>query len=98
MKTLNKTEKILIESMKEAVSFSKGQKTAAIVHDFSAQDVSKIRRRLKISQREFANAFGVTLATIRNWEQGRRIPEGPANVLLAVISKYPKVVFDALRG
>jgi putative transcriptional regulator len=98
MKKFNKTEKILIEGMKEAIAFSKGQKTGARVHNFTAQDISKIRRRLRISQSEFANAFGVTLATIRNWEQGRRIPEGPAKVLLAVISKYPKAVFDALRG
>jgi|HubBroStandDraft_1064217.scaffolds.fasta_scaffold131307_2 DNA-binding transcriptional regulator YiaG len=50
-------------------------------------DVAEVRRRLKLSQAEFAAAFGLSLDSVKNWEQGHRSPEGPAKVLLAVIAK-----------
>jgi putative transcriptional regulator len=56
------------------------------------------RRKCKMSQEDFAEAFGVSLATVRNWEQGRRQPEGPARVLLNVISREPKAVLRALHA
>ena len=48
-------------------------------------------------QAEFASKFGFSSASVRNWEQGRRRPEGPARVLLAVIDRHPDAVEDALR-
>jgi putative transcriptional regulator len=59
-------------------------------------DVCAIRRKLKLSQTQFALKFGFAPATLRNWEQGRTKPEGPARVLLAVIAKHPEVVEDVL--
>jgi putative transcriptional regulator len=60
-------------------------------------DVTVLRRRLKLSQAEFANRFGFSVATVRNWEQGRVMADGPARVLLTVIAKEPQAVIWALR-
>jgi putative transcriptional regulator len=60
-------------------------------------DVRGVRRRLGLSQSEFANKFGFQTATLRNWEQGRTRPDGPARVLMAVIAQHPDAVEDALR-
>jgi putative transcriptional regulator len=60
-------------------------------------NVAALRRRLKLSQSEFANRFGFSVATVRNWEQGRVMADGPARVLLAVIANEPQAVMRALR-
>lgn len=60
-------------------------------------DVAALRRRLKLSQAEFASRFGFSVATVRNWEQGRVLADGPARVLLAVIANEPQVVIRALH-
>jgi len=60
-------------------------------------DVRAVRRRLGLSQSSFAAKFGFQTATLRNWEQGRTRPDGPARVLLAVIARHPEAVEDALR-
>jgi putative transcriptional regulator len=59
-------------------------------------DVVATRGKLGLSQEQFAAAFGVSLGTVRNWEQGRRTPDGPALVLLTVIEKSPRAVLRAL--
>ena len=59
-------------------------------------DVGAVRAKLGLSQEDFAAAFGVSLGTVRNWEQGRRHPEGPARALLVLIDKAPKMVMEAL--
>ena len=60
-------------------------------------DVAMLRRRLKLSQAAFASRFGFSVATVRNWEQGRVLADGPARVLLAVIASEPQAVIRALR-
>jgi len=60
------------------------------------QGIKDIRKRLKISQSRFAYLLGVKVATLQNWEQGRRQPEGPAQTLLRVIAHNPNVVMEAL--
>jgi putative transcriptional regulator len=52
---------------------------------------------MRLSQDEFAAKFGFAAASVRNWEQGRRQPEGPARVLLAVIDRHPEVVEEVLQ-
>ena len=59
-------------------------------------DVRGIRSRLGLSQAAFASRFGIPQGTIRDWEQGRRRPEGPARVLLLVIKEEPEAVSRAL--
>lgn len=56
-----------------------------------------VRRRLGFSQTEFAERIGVSLDTIRNWEQGKRSPTGAATALLKVLDKAPEVALAALR-
>jgi len=58
--------------------------------------VRDLRRRARLTQLEFAAKLGVPVETIRNWEQGKRMPRGPARALLAVIAHAPEAVFEAL--
>jgi putative transcriptional regulator len=58
--------------------------------------VRDLRRRAQLTQLEFAARLGVPVETIRNWEQGKRTPRGPARALLAVIAHSPETVFAAL--
>jgi putative transcriptional regulator len=60
--------------------------------------VRDLRRRAQLTQLEFAAKLGVPVETIRNWEQGKRAPRGPARALLAVIAHSPDTVFAALSG
>lgn len=58
--------------------------------------VRELRQRSRLTQMEFAARLGVPVETIRNWEQGKRMPRGPARALLAVIAHAPEMVFAAL--
>ncbi len=61
-----------------------------------ASAVRDLRRRARLTQQQFAAKLGVPVETIRNWEQGKRAPRGPARALLAVIAHAPDTVFAAL--
>ena len=89
----------LVKSMEQALAYAKGENVAARVTTVMVPsvDVKAIRGRLGLSQAKFAAKFGFAPASIRNWEQGRRIPDGPARVLLAVIGEHPDVVASVLR-
>lgn len=85
----------------EAIAFAQGKDTGAVVHHIEVPDtpdVKAIRARTGLSQAEFARSIGVKKATLLNWEQDRRMPEGPARVLLALIAKEPGIVQRVLRG
>jgi len=64
--------------------------------DTAPLGVRDLRRRSRLTQLEFATRLGVPVETIRNWEQGKRAPRGPARALLAVIAHSPEIVFAAL--
>jgi putative transcriptional regulator len=64
--------------------------------DAALPAVRDLRRRAQLTQTEFAAKLGVPVETIRNWEQGKRAPRGPARALLAVIAHSPETVFAAL--
>lgn len=64
--------------------------------DTAPTGVRDLRRRAQLTQTEFAARLGVPVETIRNWEQGKRAPRGPARALLAVIAHSPETVFAAL--
>ncbi len=76
------------------MAFARGDTSGAIVHEIEIADpdVPAIRARTGLSQAEFARSIGVKKATLRNWEQQRRRPDGPARVLLALIDKDPGIV------
>ena len=66
------------------------------ISEVGAGEVRSLRRRAQLTQQEFAARIGVPVETIRNWEQGKRAPRGPARALLAVIAHAPDTVFAAL--
>ncbi len=86
----------LVESIRQAGRIRRGENTPARAFDFAPADIRQIRHRLGKSQVEFALLIGVSLGTLRNWEQGRRRPEGPARALLMVASRDPEAVEIAL--
>jgi putative transcriptional regulator len=63
-----------------------------------AVDVADLRRRLSLSQAEFARSFGLDLAAVQAWEQHRRRPDRTARILLAVIAREPEAVMRALTA
>jgi putative transcriptional regulator len=89
----------IIEGLEQAVAWTRGDTSHARVTlvDLPDVDVRELRRRMKLSQVQFAVKFGFPPATLRNWEQGRSRPDTPTRVLLAVIAKHPEAVEDVLR-
>ena len=88
----------LVQSVREAGRIRRGVAKPSRSFAFAPADVKAIRARLGKSQTEFSLMIGVSVATLRNWEQGRRTPEGPALALLKVASAAPRTVSRALRG
>jgi putative transcriptional regulator len=70
--------------------------TTTVAPEVPTPPVRDLRRRARLTQLEFAARLGVPVETIRNWEQGKRMPRGPARALLAVIAHAPETVFAAL--
>ena len=60
------------------------------------QDVAALRRFTGLSQEAFGRALGISVHTLRNWEQGRRMPEGPALALLRIVARHPRVLLENL--
>lgn len=89
----------IMKGLEEALAFAKGQGGEARVTEVTVPsvDVVEIRRRTGLSQAQFARSIGVAKGTLLNWEHGRRQPTGPAQVLLALISREPGVVQELLR-
>ena len=87
----------LTRSLEQAGEIRRGERAAGRLLHFQPVDIKAIRKRLDHSQTEFAAMIGVSVATLRNWEQGRRRPEGPARALLTVAAHNPEAVARALR-
>jgi putative transcriptional regulator len=88
----------LVTSIQEAGKIHRSEVKPSRTFVFQPEDVRKIREKLQKSQPEFAQMIGVSVATLQNWEQGRRQPQGPARALLLVASKAPDVVAKALSS
>ena len=87
----------LMAGLEEAAAHARGEKVPGLrVHVPKVVDVAAVRRKTGLSQNVFSARIGVSLATLRNWEQGRRQPEGPARVLLALVEKRPSIVGELL--
>ncbi len=86
------------QGLSEAIEYSEGKPSKAIVHEFGPLDVKAIRANVGMSQSEFASAFGISVSTLRHWERGDRTPQGPALVLLNIVAKEPDVVLRALAS
>lgn len=86
------------QGLEEAKAYSKGQGADARVHEIAVPEinVAEVRAKTGLSQAEFARSIGVAKGTLLNWEHGRRQPNGPAQVLLALIARKPSVVQELL--
>ena len=86
----------LTRSIKQAGKIKRGALKPSRTISFRPADVREIRSKLGKSQSEFALLIGVSVATLQNWEQGRRRPEGPAQALLRIAARNPAAVAEAL--
>jgi len=87
-------------SLRQALAYVEG--TADLsqyrVHVPKKIDVRAIRGKLGMTQEQFAQEFGFSVNTLRHWEHGKRVPEGPTRAYLLVIDRAPKAVRKALKG
>lgn len=86
----------LVTSIKQAGKIQRGEMKPSRVFEITPLDVKQIREKLHKTQQEFALMIGISVATLRNWEQGRRRPEGPAMVLLKIAQTNPEAISQAL--
>lgn len=88
----------IIASAKEALAYAEGKapRSGFVVHVPTTVDVRSVRRKMRLSQAAFAAHFGVSPRTVQDWEQGHRVPSGPARAFLTVIDREPEAVRRAL--
>ena len=87
----------LLQSVKQGGAIMKGSMKPSRTFRFPESEVRKLREHYGLSQDKFASLIGISVATLRNWEQGRRKPEGPARVLLMVAAKHPEALLDIAK-
>ncbi|HEU0016638.1 MAG TPA: helix-turn-helix domain-containing protein [Longimicrobium sp.] len=85
----------LVESIREAGAYLRGEAPAARVTFVGEPDPRTVREGLGLTQEKFAAALCISVKTLRNWEQGRRSPSGPAVRLLQIAAKHPDVIMEA---
>jgi len=90
----------LIASVRESGAIRRGEVPPARRTRIDQVDFQNLIRGLRdqygLSQTQFATMLGISVGTLRGWEQGRRKPEGPARILLLVAARRPDVVFEAV--
>jgi putative transcriptional regulator len=86
----------MIASAKQALAFAQGENNACVVHIPREIDTARIRKKIKMSQSQFAAYFGVSVRTVQEWEQGRVVPSGAARAFLIVIAREPDAVRRAI--
>jgi DNA-binding transcriptional regulator YiaG len=64
----------------------------------SGEDIAALRRFVRLTQEQFSQALGISIHTLRNWEQGRRTPEGPALALLRIAAKHPGIIRENIES
>ncbi len=87
----------LLASVREGGAILRGEKPASREFHLDEPDVRRLRQRYGLSQPKFAALLGISVATLRNWEQGRRRPEGSARVLLRIVAQHPGAVLDVAQ-
>jgi putative transcriptional regulator len=89
--------KELVASVREGGAILRGETAPSRKFVVDKTDVKRIRMNYRLSQGQFAALLGISVATLQNWEQGRRAPKGAARVLLQVAAKHPETVWDVVR-
>jgi putative transcriptional regulator len=87
----------LLASVKQGAEIMKGTMQPSRSFEFSETEVRALREQFGLSQDKFADLVGISVGTLRNWEQGRRKSEGPARVLLRIASRHPEALLDIGR-
>jgi putative transcriptional regulator len=87
----------LVASVREGGKILRGDAKPTRTFAVEMPNVKEIRNSYKLTQDEFAALLGISVKTLRNWEQGRRAPEGAARVLLQVAAKHPEVIWDVVK-
>jgi len=85
------------EGLKDAANHAQGKKSGVVEHTPETLNVRAIREKTGMSQERFCATFGISLGTLRHWEQGLRTPRGAARVLLKVVAQNPKAVIAAVK-
>jgi putative transcriptional regulator len=94
---MSKAADRIMQGLREAAAHARGEKVPGLkLRVPRVVDVSAIRRQTGLSQAVFSRRIGVSTGTLRNWEQGRRTPDGPARVLLAMLARNPRIVEEML--
>ncbi len=90
----------LLQSVHEAGAIMRGElQPGRVTHiEPEAVNVKEIRNKLKLSQNQFARLLGISVRTLQNWEQGKRIPVGPSRRLLQIADKHPSVFMDTIHS
>lgn len=86
----------LLKSVREGGAIMRKEKEPKRSFELKEPDVVAIRRKYRLSQEKFASLLGISVRTLRNWEQGRRKPEGAARVLLKVADRHPEAILDVV--
>jgi putative transcriptional regulator len=86
----------LLESVREGGAILRGEVAPSRTFVMDELEVKRIRESYHMSQSQFAALLGISVKTLRNWEQGRRTPDGPARVLLQVAAKHPDAMWDVV--
>jgi putative transcriptional regulator len=87
----------LLSSVREGGAILQGKVPPERSHVMEGPDIKRIRDNYSLTQGAFATMLGISVATLRNWEQGRRSPDGPARVLLQVASRHPDALWDVVK-
>ena len=95
---MTKAFKNIMAGLEDAIAYAEGDLSRGKAHKIEVVDVKAIRKKTGLSQSKFAAVFKIPVGTLRNWEQGRRQPEGPAMALLHIIDKDPETAVRALHG
>ena len=93
----DKLFKELVASVREGGAMLRGEAAPSRAFVVDGPNIKRVRANYRLSQHEFAALLGISAKTLRNWEQGRRAPVGPARVLLQVAAKHPDAVWDVVR-
>jgi len=88
----------MVASVREGGAILRGDRSASRMFTIQPPDIKNIRDGFGLTQEQFATLLGISVRTLRNWEQGRRVPEGPARVLLQVAAKHPEAVLDVVQA
>jgi putative transcriptional regulator len=89
--------KELVASVREGGSILRSETAPSRKFIVDKVQVRRIRANYRLSQGQFAALLGISVATLQNWEQGRRLPKGAARVLLQVAAKHPETVWDVVK-